>query len=166
MSSKLTYGSKQIEWRRAQVLELDAQGYTVREIAQKLQVSHSTVDNDIIYLREQAQQNLQKHIHEVIPEEYQKGMSGLRQNLKHVLEIAESSSDLKIKLEARRIANDCYRYIMDLCTNAGIVNDALNFVTHKQEQMATLQQQKLDERINEEAEAATTDEQTTHNGVF
>jgi hypothetical protein len=62
-------------------------------------------------------------------------MVGMKRNLKQVLEIAESSSDPKIKLEARRIANDCYRYIMDLCTNAGIVNDALNFVTHKQGQI-------------------------------
>jgi len=165
MSSKLTYGSKQIEWRRAQVLELDAQGYTVREIAQKLQVGHSTIDNDLLYLRHQAQQSLQHHIHEVVPEEYQKCMVGMKCNLKHVLEIGEAASDPKIKLEARRIANDCYRYIMDLCTNAGIVNDALNFVTHKQEQINALQQRKLDERTNEEAKAAT-EEETTTNGVF
>src|SRR5919109_1146028 len=69
--------------------------------------------------------------------------------LKHVLEIGQAASDPKIKLEARRIANDCYRYIMDLCTNAGIVSDALKYVTHKKEQIDTLK--KLDERINEEA---------------
>jgi hypothetical protein len=60
----------------------------------------------LVYLRKQAQDNLQKHIHEIVPEEYQKGMTGLRQNLKHVLEIAETSEDPKIKLEARRIVND------------------------------------------------------------
>ena len=85
----------------------------------------------------------------------------MKQNLKHVLEIGETASDLKIKLEARRIANDCYRYIMDLCTNAGIVSDALKFVTQSQQKIDTLQ--KLDERIEaiEEEEA-----ETTTNGVF
>ena len=34
---------------------------------------------------------------------------------------------------------------MQLCTNAGIVNEALKFVTQKQERISTLQ--KIDERI-------------------
>jgi hypothetical protein len=44
------------------------------------------------YLRKQAQQNLQKHIHEVVPEEYQKCMVGMKRNLKQTLEIARDSS--------------------------------------------------------------------------
>ena len=48
----------------------------------------------------------------------------MRRNLKQTLEIAETVSDPKTKLKARAIANDFYRYIMDLCTNAGIVSDA------------------------------------------
>ena len=53
---------------------------------------------------------------------------------------------------------------MDLCTNAGIVSDALKYVTYKKEQINALQQQKLDEGINEEA--IDNDEETTTNGVF
>jgi hypothetical protein len=119
-----------------------------------------------VYLRQQAQENLQHHIHEVVPEEYQKCMIGMKRNLKQTLEIAESSSDPKIKPEARRIANDCYRYIMDLCTNAGIVNEALKFVTRKQEQISMLQ--KLDERIEatEEQKEEGEEEIATTNGVF
>jgi hypothetical protein len=86
----------------------------------------------------------------------------MKRNLKQTLEIAENTSDPKIKLEARRIANDCYRYIMDLCTNAGIVNEALKFVTQKQQQIDTLK--KIDERINNEAVEEETTETT--NGVF
>jgi hypothetical protein len=50
-----------------------------------------------------------------------------------------------------------YRYIMDLCTNAGIISDAMKFVTKKQEQIDTLH--KLDEKIDtiEEEATATTD---------
>ena len=45
---------------------------------------------------------------------------------------------------------------MDLCTNAGIVSDALKFVTQSQQKIDTLQ--KLDQRIEaiEEEEAETT----------
>ena len=80
-------------------------------------------------------------------------------------EIGDTASDPKVKLEARRIANDCYRYIMDLCTNAGIVNYALNFVTRKQEQIDTLQ--KIDKRMQQQQQEQQIEEETTAtNGVF
>ena len=81
-------------------------------------------------------------------------MVGMKRNLKQTLEIAETAADFKTKLQARAIANDCYRYIMDLCTNAGIVSDALKFVTQKKEQIDTLQ--KIDGRIEEIEEEKTT----------
>jgi hypothetical protein len=86
----------------------------------------------------------------------------MKRNLKQTLEIAETASDPRIKLEARRIANDCYKYIMDLTTNGAVITDAMKYVTQKTEQVNTLQ--KLDEKIEgivkEEREEATT------NGVF
>src|SRR5215207_7452752 len=120
---------QQIDWRR-EVLELSSQGYTEREIAEKLQpIAPVTVHRDLIYLRQQAQENLQKYIHETVPKEYQKCMVGMTQNLKHVLEIGDKAADPKVKLQARAIANDCYRFILEMSTNARIVSDALKFVT-------------------------------------
>jgi hypothetical protein len=144
-SEKMTYGKDAIEWRRARVLELDSQGYTHREIVAKLQIAKGTVSNDFAYIRKQAQDNLQYHIHEVVPEYFQKCLWGMKRTLKQTFEISEISPDPKIKLEAMRIANDCYRYIMDLTTNGAIVTDAIKYVTQKQELIDTLH--KLDERI-------------------
>jgi predicted transcriptional regulator len=149
---------RQLDWRRSKVLELSSQGYSEREISEILKVSDSAVHRDLVYLRQQAKENLQKHIHEVVPEEYQKCMVGMKRNLKQTLEIADTTADSRIKLQARAIANDCYRYIMDLCTNAGIVSDALKFVERKKEQLNTLQ--KIDERIED------MEEDKTKNGVF
>ena len=64
--------NQQIEWRRTKVLELANEGYNQTEICQKLQLDKSTVNRDIQFLRQQSQENLQKHIHEAVPEEYQK----------------------------------------------------------------------------------------------
>lgn len=86
----------------------------------------------------------------------------MKQNPKHVLEIGQAATDPKIKLEARRIANDCHGYIMDWCTNAGIVNEALKFVTQSQQKIDTLQ--KIDERIEAMQEEEVTT--PTTNGVF
>jgi hypothetical protein len=52
---------------------------------------------------------------------------------------------------------------MDLCTNAGIVSDALKFVTQKKEQLDNLQ--KIDDRI-EGIEAEAGEGEATTNGVF
>ena len=156
-SSMLTYGKDQIEWRRSRVLELSSEGYTQREIAPKLQIGKGTVTNDLLYLKKQAQENLQNYIQEALPHEYQKYMVGMKQNLKHILEIGEAATDPKIKLQARATANDCYRYIMDLCTNAGIVSDALKFVNQSKEKIDTMRSQ---------TETEETEEATSTNGVY
>src|SRR5215208_1576697 len=124
---------QQIDWRRAKVLELSSQGY--------LQVDETIISKDVAHLRQQAQENLQHHIHEVVPEEYQKCMVGMKQNLKHVLKIAETTTDPKTKLQARAIANDCYKFIMEISTNAGIVSDALKFVNQSKEKINTMRSQ-------------------------
>jgi cation transport regulator ChaB len=61
-----------------------------------------TVGNDLSYLREQTQENLQKHIQETIPQEYQKAMVGINQVLKIAWSIVNnsSSSDDKTRLQA------------------------------------------------------------------
>ena len=164
-SEKMTYGKDAIEWRRARVLELDSQGYTHREIVTKLQIAKGTVSNDLTYLRKQAQDNLQHHIHEVVPEYYQKCLWGMKRTLKQTLEIAQTSSDPKIKLEAMKIVNDCYKYIMDLVTNGSIITDAIKRVNQIQKDVDTINM--LDKSISIEASAgAKQEETTTTNGVF
>jgi IS30 family transposase len=151
----------QVQWRRAKVLELSSQGYTQLEIATQLQVDEPTISRDVQYLRQKAQKNLQKHIHEIVPEEYQKCMTGMKNNLKETLVIAAASADPRIKLQARAIANDCYKFILDMSTNAGIVSDALKYVTHQKEQVNELQ--KLDEQLEQEGEEEAA---TTTSGIF
>ena len=53
---------KQIQWRRAKVLELSSQGNTQSDIAKTLHVGEATVSRDISSLRHQAQINLRINI--------------------------------------------------------------------------------------------------------
>ena len=55
-------------------------------------------------------------------------MIGMKTNLKEILEIAQSTSDPKTKLQARAIAVDCYKYIMEMTTGGVIITDAIKYV--------------------------------------
>jgi DNA-directed RNA polymerase specialized sigma24 family protein len=61
-----------VEWGRSKVLELSSQGNSQPEISRTLQISLGTVNKDLSYLRQQAQENLQRHIQQKLPEEYQR----------------------------------------------------------------------------------------------
>jgi predicted transcriptional regulator len=139
-----------LEWRRSRVLELSSQGYTQSEIAKTLQVSQPSVNRDLAYLARQAHKNLQKHIHQTVPEEYQKCMVGMKRNLKQTLEIAETTADPKTKLQARAIANDCYKYIMDLTTNGVVITDAIKYVQANKEKLTTMSNKEDNDQESEE----------------
>jgi hypothetical protein len=74
-------------------------------------------------------------------------MVGMKQNLKQTLEIAEAGADPKTKLQARAIANECYKYIMGLTTKDVVVTDALKYVNSKMDRLNT-EQKKMLERPN------------------
>lgn len=165
--------SDSIEWRRSKVLELSSEGYSQRDIAQKLQIGKSVVNRDVLFLRKQARENLQYHIHDKIPEEYQSCMTGVKRNLKEILEIAQTTSDPKTKLQARAIAVDCYKYIMEMTTGGVIITDAIK---HVQGQMNHLnnQEKKILKDIKEKGKGkegeptndSLEDHIKTTNGVF
>jgi len=143
-------------------VELEARDIPTGEIVSKLLISKGTVSNDLSFLRKQAIENLQHHIHEVVPMEYQKCMTGMKSNLKETLEIANSVTDPRVKLQARAIVSDCYKFILDMSTNAGVVSDAMKYVQQKTAEISTLNTlQKIEERID-----TTEGEETTANGIY
>ncbi|HEY9386031.1 MAG TPA: hypothetical protein VIP70_03245 [Nitrososphaeraceae archaeon] len=76
-------------------------------------------------------------------------MTGMKRSLKQTLEIADTSSDPRIKLEARRIANDCYRQY----TNGFIVTDAIKYVLGKMDHLNTAEKKPLKEQERESKES-------------
>lgn len=154
-------------------MELASQGHSQREIASKLQVDVNAVNRDIQFLKHKAQENLQKHIHETIPQEYQHSLTGINQVLKIVWGmINNNNGDLesKTKLQALALINDCNKYKMDLATGSAICNEAIKFVTQRKEQLEKLEMvQKIDERTEdrkEEEEKGEEEEDKTTSGVF
>jgi hypothetical protein len=102
-------------------------------------------------------------------------MTGMKRNLKQNLEIAETSSDPRIKLEARRIANDCYKYIMDMVSNSTIINDSLKYIQSKMDHLDAAEKKVLQDTKQDfdslpqsepELEDGKEQGQKTTNGVF
>ena len=141
-----------LEWRRSKVLELSSQGHSQPEIARILQISQPSVNSDIGYLKGQARQNLQKHIQDKLPEEYQICMTGINQVLKICWEIVNKSrniyndndnghqtvttmTDNKTVLQALALINDCNKYKMDLTRNGVVITDAIKFVQTNKEKL-------------------------------
>jgi hypothetical protein len=128
------------------VLELSSQGNSQPEISRTLQISLGTVNKDLSYLRQLAQENLKTHIQQKLPEEYQRCLTGMNQVLKLSWQIANNNTskqngqdhndnintittgDDRTRLQALSLINDCYKYIMDLTTNGVVITDAIKFV--------------------------------------
>ena len=142
---------KQIQWRRAKVLELASQGNSQSDIAKTLHVGEATVSRDISSLRQQAQINLKTHINDKLPEEYQNCLVGINQVLKICWEIVNKSrnvnndngngqtvtmADNKTVLQALALISDCNKYKMDLTTNGVVITDAIKFVQTNKEKLA------------------------------
>jgi hypothetical protein len=100
-------------------------------------------------------------------------MTGMKRNLKEILEIAQTTSDPKTKLQARAIAVDCYKYIMEMTTGGVIITDAIKYVQgqmnhlNNQEKkiLKDIKEKDIKEREGEPAGDSLEDIKTTH-GVF
>ena len=86
-------------------------------------------------------------------------MVGMKTILMNTLQIAETVTDPSIKLQANGVAKDCYKFILDISTNAGIVSDALKYVAQKKEELSTLLN-------NSDIEEGAKEIQITTNQVF
>jgi predicted transcriptional regulator len=162
-----------LEWRRSKVLELSSQGHSQPEIARILQISQPTVNRDIGYLRGQARQNLQKHIQDKLPEEYQNCMVGINQVLKICWEIVNKArninndnsgqtvtmTDNKTVLQALALINDCNKYKMDLTTNGVVITDAIKFVQTNKEKLTMSGKENISNKGNKEPDYDEDEEQ-------
>jgi hypothetical protein len=149
MSIEMTQSNKR-EWRRSKIRELLVKGYNHYEIANTLQIPRPTITKDVQYLRQQDRENLQSHIQERLPQEYENCMTGMNRILKLTWEIAEKPTDDKTKLQAFAQLNEGYKFKMDLTTNGVVVTDAIKYVQSKMDHLNKTEKEPLQEIEREE----------------
>jgi predicted transcriptional regulator len=160
-----------VEWRRSKVQELLVKGYNHYEIADTLHISRPTITKDMQYLRQQAQENLHKHIRERLPEEYQNCLTGINRILRLTLDIAEkpTTTDDKTRLQALALANECYKSKLDLTTDGVVVTDAINIFKNKLDHSDSSEERSQDpkeNRIKENDEESQLQHKKKTNGIF
>jgi hypothetical protein len=111
----------QLQWRRAKVLELSAQGYSQVEIASQLHNKQRHSISKAASTREPS-----KTYHEVVTTgRVPKMHGGINQVLNMAWSIVNKSVvDDKTRLQALALINDCNKYKMDLTTNGVVITDA------------------------------------------
>jgi FixJ family two-component response regulator len=66
-----------LHWRRYQVVKLLAQGFTIDQTAEKLQVSPKTVQRDYAYIRHHASEVIRNYLEDTAPNEMLKALARL-----------------------------------------------------------------------------------------
>ena len=126
--------SDQLEWRRSKIVEMRARGMTHGEIADKLQVSRTSITSDMQYLRSQAKQSIKEYVTEHLPEQYQVYLTALDEIIKRAFDVLETSPDNREKLQAMELFKDTRLVKLELLSNATTIDNALHFIRSKQQE--------------------------------
>lgn len=101
-------------------------------------------------------------------------MNGINQVLKQAWQISQSPEVKKEdRLAALSLANNCYKFIMDLTTNGVVITDAIRYVQGQMDHLNTTEKKLLQDLKQKEEEGEgegkceeDIEEQKTTNGIF
>jgi transcription elongation factor len=111
------------------VLDLASKGLNQKEISAKLKVSESVISRDLSILRQQARDNIRYHLQDRLPLELEKSIVALNSVRKEAWQVAEESGgNSRLKLQALALVTDTSLKILDLLTNGGIIDGAIEMV--------------------------------------
>jgi transcriptional regulator len=145
MSTKIK--QKEIEYRRAKIIELKACGLSQTEIAKQLQVSDASVCLDLQYLREQAKSSIKNYITEILPLQYEVCLHALDSILKHTSDVIQTTDDEHIKLSSLSLYKEVHLEKIQLLSDVNSIDQAISIIKSKQsEQSLTPSQQQQEQQ--------------------
>jgi DNA-binding CsgD family transcriptional regulator len=116
-----------VENRRSQVLEYHSTNKTQREIASLLNVSVTTVNKDLAWLREKAEDNIKDHMSS-LSHQYAKTCAALDVITKRAFSEAETCKYVKDKHALLTLAMTCVKERWMLASDASVIEEAMSFV--------------------------------------
>lgn len=121
-----TISLQELNWRRDKVRELTIRGLSLREIAAELHISHTIINRDLKYMRQQAKSNITHYIDEYLPAEYQNTLETLNMIIREMWNM--QTDDNRALIQSRTLIKDCCAMRIDLLSNATVVDKAVKFV--------------------------------------
>ena len=112
-------------------MNIGSKGFNQASIARALKISEPTVCRDLIFLKEQAKQNIQRFIDDRLPYEYSQTLDGLTAILREAWAIAGNGDiDRREKIQALSLAKEVYSTKLELLTNCTVVDDVIKFINN------------------------------------
>jgi transcriptional regulator with XRE-family HTH domain len=136
MSSEFKYTKDMIEWRRNMVLQRLSSGFSQSDIAKELKLHPSTISLDCQYLRLKAREDMQLHIEERIPIQYEQCHIGYKMIMRRAYEISNNpNSKTSEVLDSLRLMSDTYDKLMNLSTDPQTLKAAIEWIEKKKESL-------------------------------
>jgi hypothetical protein len=137
-----------IDIRRARITELLAKGYVSQvEISRILNVSEPTVSRDIIFLKQQAQQNLKEHLELRIPLQYSICETGLKIILRKAFDIVNNHNNTTAEnIQSLNLIANIYGRLMELATDEKTIAQAVSWIEKKKQQLMQELQKEVQEQ--------------------
>jgi transcriptional regulator with XRE-family HTH domain len=146
MSSEFKSNKSAIEWRRNMVMQRLSQGFSQSDIAKELKLHPSTISLDCQYLRLKAREDMQLHIEERIPIQYEQCHIGYKMIMRKAYEISnDTHSKTSEVLDSLRLMSDTYDKLMNLSTDPQTLKAAIEWIEKKKESLYQQQSQELTE---------------------
>jgi hypothetical protein len=131
-----------IEWRRNYVLSRLSLGYNQSEIARELHLHPSTISIDAQYLRQKAKDNLQTHIDERLPQQYEESYIGLKYIMRRAYEISNSSKEKTSDvLHALSLMSEVHDKLMSLEAGGPTLQAAVSYIEKKKQELQRQEQE-------------------------
>jgi uncharacterized membrane protein len=148
-----------IDIRRARITELLAKGYVSQvEISRILNVSEPTVSRDIIFLKQQAQQNLKEHLELRIPLQYSICETGLKIILRKAFDIVNNHNNTTAEIiQSLNLIANIYGRLMELATDEKTIAQAVSWIEKKKQQLMQELQKEVQETEQEQEQPDFTD---------
>jgi transposase len=128
----------ELEHRRNTIRELQGQGYTVTQIAQKLQLSVSTIKHTAAALRKESRENYQRLVQEQIPYEVDSTLDLYKSIKRQAKELAERTDNDAVRVRALDLLQRAGKEYIDLKMRGDYVKRALDVAEHIQKKLNEL----------------------------
>jgi predicted transcriptional regulator len=140
--------ASQTAWRQERIMRYLSMGYSQTSISEMLGISQAAVSQNVAALTKAAEANINKHIEETLPFEYEKARSLYEEIKNRAVLISDNTEHDRDRISALALAKDCEEALMELQKDGGRIKKAIKVKAKFEDRLDELearQQQEIEE---------------------